>query len=241
MRDGFVFYKSFAEQINLVPDEAERAKLRKAIIDYGLYGTDPEFGYPLIATFTPIKEGIDRAAERFDRSVENGKKGGRPSKWIEREEAERLYEQYGNWKDVAEVLGVDEDTLRKARYAWKAEGKNKPSAKPEEDRPLVKWEEVTDENGNTKIIKHEYRRSRSGSTEETEKPKNPNNNIQNKNYTQNNSYDELKGNAVDGTRLEAVPPPRGYEWNGDPVKIGDKHARQMRNIETGEYKYMYLE
>lgn len=200
MRDGFVFYVSFAEQINLVPDEAEREKLRKAIIEYGLYGTDPEFGYPLIATFTPIKKAIDRAAARFDRSVENGKKGGRPSKWIEREDAERLYKELGTWNAVAETLGVDEDTLRKARFAWQ----------------------------------------QSGSGKKTEKPKNPNNNIQNKNYNQNNSYDELNNNAVDGTRLEAVPPPRGYEWAGGIEMFNGKPVRWARKPESNEVKLVRL-
>lgn len=201
MRDGFVFYVSFAEQINLVPDEEERAKLRKAIIEYGLYGTEPQFGYPLIATFTPIKGAIDRAAERFDRSVENGKKGGRPSKWIEREEAERLYKELGTWNAVAEALGVDEDTLRKARFAWE----------------------------------------RSGSGGKTEKPKNPNNNIQNKNYNQNNSYDELNNNAVDGTRLNAVPSPRGYKWVGEVIEDDGAYYRKAMCAQTGRCEMIKLE
>lgn len=194
-REGFVFYVSFAEQIELVPNEEDRAKLRKAIIEYGLYGTNPDFDYPLIATFTPIKEAIDRAAERFDRAIENGKKGGRPSKWIEREEAERLHSELGTWSAVAEVLQVDEDTLRKARFAWK----------------------------------------KTDSDEKAEKPKNPNNNIQNKNYNQNNSYDELNNNASDGARLNAAPPPRGYEWLDDKIrKIEGKPMRWARNPKTDE-------
>ena len=74
--------------------------------------------YPYGAAIIQMLASVNFAKERYDRSVENGAKGGRPTKWVEQKEAEALYAKLKSWKAVAEALGIDEDTLRKARFAW---------------------------------------------------------------------------------------------------------------------------
>lgn len=64
----------------------------------------------------------------------------------------------------------------------------------------------------------------------------------NKNDNENdNSYLLTVNKASDGTRLEAVPPPRGWEWNSKIVANGKNHYRRCINKETGEDKVVQLD
>ena len=74
-RDGFVFYKSFAEAICDLQDDVKLECLN-AIIDYGIYGIERELsGIPAIV-FKLVKPQLDANNKRFS----DGKKGGRPKK-----------------------------------------------------------------------------------------------------------------------------------------------------------------
>ena len=74
-RDGFVFYRSFAEAIEGLSDEL-RLKCFDALIAYGIHGTESDLeGIPNII-FTMAKPQIDANNKRFM----DGKKGGRPKK-----------------------------------------------------------------------------------------------------------------------------------------------------------------
>lgn len=72
-RDSFIFYKSFYEAICDLPKDI-RLEVLTAIIEYALYGRQPETLKPFAkGMFTLIKPNIDVNTARF----ENGKKGGR--------------------------------------------------------------------------------------------------------------------------------------------------------------------
>lgn len=74
-RDGFVFYKSFAEATEGLQDDVKLECLT-AIIDYGIYGIERELtGIPAIV-FKLVKPQLDANNKRFS----DGKKGGRPKK-----------------------------------------------------------------------------------------------------------------------------------------------------------------
>lgn len=74
-RDGFVFYRSFAEAIEGLSDEL-RLKCFDALIAYGIHGIESDLeGIPNII-FTMAKPQIDANNKRFM----DGKKGGRPKK-----------------------------------------------------------------------------------------------------------------------------------------------------------------
>lgn len=75
-RDSFIFYKSFYEAICDLQKDI-RLEVLTAIIEYALYGRQPENLKPFArGMFTLIKPNIDVNTARF----ENGKKGGRKSR-----------------------------------------------------------------------------------------------------------------------------------------------------------------
>lgn len=75
MRDGFVFYRSFAEALDDLDDTTFRA-VTDALMWYALDGKQPELTGIASAIFKLIKPQIDANTRRY----ENGKKGGRPKK-----------------------------------------------------------------------------------------------------------------------------------------------------------------
>lgn len=75
MREGFVFYKSWNDAIQMLPDDLQLESY-KAIINYGLLGVEPEGNGIVSAIFTMAKPFIDKNEER----AANGSKGGRPPK-----------------------------------------------------------------------------------------------------------------------------------------------------------------
>jgi DnaD/phage-associated family protein len=78
MRESFVFYKSFYEAIEKLPEEYQ-LEVIKAIMEYNFNGITPELSPIADAIFTLIKANLDSASARYDASVENGKKGGAPA------------------------------------------------------------------------------------------------------------------------------------------------------------------
>jgi len=83
-RNGFIFLKTFDESINDL-EEQDKCVMYKAIIHYGLYGVEPDLqkGY-LKSIWKLITSTIDVTSKKYDASVENGKKGGRPKKTQEK-------------------------------------------------------------------------------------------------------------------------------------------------------------
>ena len=73
----FIFYKSFYEAMNNIPDE-EQTKLFKMICNYCFKGEEPKEDGIAKALFIVMKENIDSANKRYLANIENGKKGGRP-------------------------------------------------------------------------------------------------------------------------------------------------------------------
>ena len=119
MRESFVFYRSFWEILELLDDPEEWQELLRGVFEYIFDDIEPAFDDPALQiAFTHFRISCDSAAARYEKAVEDGKKGGRPPKWIDRKEAEALFAELGNWKTVAKRMDVDPNTLRKARYAW---------------------------------------------------------------------------------------------------------------------------
>ena len=121
MRESFVFYRSFYDTLRKVP-AGDRLKAYELLVRCALLDESPDaLPYPFDAIIGQMLASVDAAHRRYDASVESGKKGGRPRRWIEREEAERLYSELGTWDAVSDALDVDPKTLRKARSAWERE------------------------------------------------------------------------------------------------------------------------
>lgn len=196
MRDSFVFYSSFADSIETAPEEMQ-LELYKALVECGLERKAiTDISFPASMFVTQAMASISNAQKRHEQAVENGGKGGRPRKWVDRKEAEQLYAELKSWDKVADNLGVARETLRKARSVWDAQ-----------------------------------------------KPKNLNNNINvNGNVNVNDNYQLTNINkASAGARLEAAPPPRGFEWNGGVFEHGGTHYRMGINKATGESEVIQLD
>ena len=78
-KDSFVFYRSFYESIKNLDKEIQ-LEIYNAICNYSLNDEQMELSPIANAIFTLIKPNIDSATKRYNASVENGKKGGRPKK-----------------------------------------------------------------------------------------------------------------------------------------------------------------
>ena len=79
MKDSFVFYRSFYESTRRL-DKETQLEIYDAICEYSLNDKEAELSPVAEAIFTLIKPNIDNATKRYNASVENGKKGGRPKK-----------------------------------------------------------------------------------------------------------------------------------------------------------------
>lgn len=116
--DSFIFYRSFYDSISLAPDD-EQLELFQYLLSVCLGDIEvDDVPYPYNMLINQCLYNVNTAKQRYEKATEDGAKGGRPKKWIDRQEAEKLHEELGNWKKVAEQMKVDEDTLRKARFKW---------------------------------------------------------------------------------------------------------------------------
>lgn len=71
------FYESFYEGLKELDPET-RLEFFEAIVEYGLYGYEPEYTGLKTAYWKQIKTSIASAQARYEASVNNGKKGGAP-------------------------------------------------------------------------------------------------------------------------------------------------------------------
>ena len=74
MRKSFIFYRTFFNAVQHLPD-AERLQILMAIIRYALDEDEPSLPPHLLAVFEVVRGNLDSSKEKYDR----GKKGGRPA------------------------------------------------------------------------------------------------------------------------------------------------------------------
>ena len=215
MRDSFVFYSSFLDTIERAPEQV-RLSLFTELCNCGLERKKlSEVEYPVCLFVTQAMANVERSNKRYEQAVENGKQGGRPKKWIDQAEAEKLFSELGSWNAVAEKLDVSPNTLYKARSIWE-ERKNLKNLKNLNVNYNVNDNDNV--NDNEKIYKDFSQLSLS------------------KNLIENNPSDE-----TDGTLLEAVPPPPGWEWKGGVLEDDGHHFRLAINKTTREGRGIQLD
>lgn len=215
MRDSFVFYSSFLDTIERAPEQV-RLSLFTELCNCGLERKKlSEVEYPVCLFVTQAMANVERSNKRYEQAVENGKQGGRPKKWIDQTEAEKLFSELGSWNAVAEKLDVSPNTLYKARSIWE-ERKNLKNLKNLNVNYNVNVNDNDNVNDNEKIYKDFSQLSLR------------------KNL--NNPSDE-----TDGTLLEAVPPPPGWEWKGGVLEDDGHHFRLAINKTTREGRGIQLD
>lgn len=80
IRDSFIIVKNWAEAIEALPEE-NQLETYKALVQYGITGKIPEGTSKICnAMLISFSKEMEYNIARYNASVENGKKGGRPSK-----------------------------------------------------------------------------------------------------------------------------------------------------------------
>ena len=199
MRDSFVFYRSFAEVISMIPDAEDKITLLNALIEYGLNGTEPDLQYPLSAMFKQMTSSIAGAQRRYQANVENGKKGGNPN--FKKGKSNPYYSSKKITQDNPKITQHNPDITQDNREIT-------PHNLNDNDNV----------NDNEKIYKDFSQLSLR------------------KNLIENNPSDE-----TDGTLLEAVPPPPGWEWKGGVLEDDGHHFRLAINKTTREGRGIQLD
>ena len=151
MSDSFVFYKSWLEIIesNYANDIGKQRELIHNIILYGIKGEQHD-DIERMFLQQAFKQ-IDSAQEKHNRRVEAGRKGGKSG-------TGNAKKRYGNKNasktqandNVNDNVNVNDNDNVNLHIT--------PSvcAPPKAAQPSVSWEAKTDENGNTRFVKHEY-------------------------------------------------------------------------------------
>ncbi|MCM1221587.1 MAG: helix-turn-helix domain-containing protein [Lachnospiraceae bacterium] len=109
----FQFYGTFKENIKMLPKE-EQLDFYDKLTDYGLYGTEPEFGNPYLAIiFNQMKFAIDNQKTKSGANAENGKRGGRKSELSESNARQimRMRNKGTSVKEISEAFDCSERTV----------------------------------------------------------------------------------------------------------------------------------
>lgn len=111
MSMSFVFYETFTKQLKCL-DAETRCRFYDAITEYGLYEVEPDFTGIELSVWIPIKESIDNAKARREKSIDDGKKGGRPE--TPQEVQDNICEDLKNGltqKEIAEKHNISQQTV----------------------------------------------------------------------------------------------------------------------------------
>ena len=121
-KNSALIYEGTYQAINYIPDEKLQLEAYRGIIEYGLYGTEPHSENPFVnMVYVQAIPYLNKARERYQKAVESGKKGGRPTQ-IDKERVQELKENGLSLKEIAAELGVPENTVKSILYREGAKG-----------------------------------------------------------------------------------------------------------------------
>ena len=150
--ESFVLYESVYKQFEILKKRKPEVATDfiEAIMEFGLYGVIPDEESDIwLYGFEQAITSIERAKTRYTASIENGKKGGRPSKNLDQDEVLAKKAELKTWKAVASFYGISEDTLRKIRASWGTVEPEKPKNPNENENENEN--ENDNENENVKV------------------------------------------------------------------------------------------
>lgn len=112
MKESMVIYESAYKAINYLPDEKSQLEAYRGLMEYGFYGIIPESTNPFVnMVYVQAIPSIRSAAERYEKAVEDGRRGGRPTE-VPTTEIIRMKESGMTNKQIAEKLGVQRKTSK---------------------------------------------------------------------------------------------------------------------------------
>lgn len=85
---GFIVYGDIKEVIDELPDE-QTAQLFRGMVNYFVEGRDPEFSGSLKYIFIPIRQQMDRNAERYEKKCEKNRENVK-KRWERTKEYDRI-------------------------------------------------------------------------------------------------------------------------------------------------------
>ena len=151
MRDSFVFYSSWLEIIenNYADDIDKQRELIHNIILYGIKGERRDNVERMFMQQTYAQ--IDSAQSKHNKRVEAGRKGGKTGYGAAKA-------RYGN-KNASKTQAndnVNDNVNVNDNDNVNLHITSSVCAPPKAAQPSVSWEAKTDENGNTRFVKHEH-------------------------------------------------------------------------------------
>jgi len=102
--ENFVFYGSMRQTVEALPEEMGN-KLLRTIMEYGTTGILENDDTVIYAIMLSIIPNIKSAKKRYSASVENGKKGGRPTT-VDEPKILELHNQGLTQKQISESLSI---------------------------------------------------------------------------------------------------------------------------------------
>lgn len=112
MNESFVFYKDWADTIDMLDEEAGKDLLYKIYL-IGVNREEEIFvDNPFEKSFLKrVQSDIDRAKARYIHSIINGKKGGRPRIDLDIDEIMSLVNSGFTYEQIAKYMGVSRNTI----------------------------------------------------------------------------------------------------------------------------------
>ena len=112
MNESFVFYKDWADTIDMLDEEAGKDLLYKIYL-IGVNREEEIFvDNPFEKSFlNRVQADIDRAKVKYIHSVINGKKGGRPRIDLDIDEIMSLVNSGFTYEQIAKYMGVSRNTI----------------------------------------------------------------------------------------------------------------------------------
>jgi|GEM_PF-4103192 len=103
-KESMVIYESAYKAINYLPDEKLQLEAFKGLMEYGFYGVVPESENPFVnMIYVQAIPSMRSAKERYEKAVENGKMGGRPTE-VSTEEIMEMKKSGMTNKQIADKL-----------------------------------------------------------------------------------------------------------------------------------------
>ena len=112
-KDSAIIYESIYKTIELIPDTELKWEAIKGILKYSFYGEELNSDNPLVQmVYTSAFPSIRNAVERYERAVEDGKRGGRPST-VDKEKVLQLKKQGKTYQEISDELDCPKNTIKK--------------------------------------------------------------------------------------------------------------------------------
>ena len=129
-KDSAIIYESVYKTIELIPDTELKWEAIKGILRYGFYGDELSSDNPLVEmVYTSAFPSLRNAVERYERAVENGKKGGRPTE-VSTEKIIQMKNKGMTNKQIADETGCSIKNIEKRITAYNKTNPTNPTNPP---------------------------------------------------------------------------------------------------------------